>query len=271
MASFRTSSHNQNFNLPSSSQAPLARQRLLDRSSRGKPLRRPTYASKRRSTPHFATARAAADKKATAFTLFLDLPLELRESVWSMVPEPRLVTIAPKFDGHSSTWNIRPRAKQVQTLYVCQESRNQALRDYTLVTDGNIAGACMYVNWYRDRIFFDFPSADFPRLGSVLRFFTQRLCMVQSLALGLQWYFRSDLLDILSNFGQLQNLIFVSDAVRTQGRCGNGRLVIKEIGPLYPDVRYGIETNHTRWKCDNPDKIPLLRHVSMSMVKWDKS
>jgi hypothetical protein len=171
-----------------------------------------------------------------------------------MVPEPRLVVIAPELDNNSSMWQIRLRAKLVQTLFVCKESRNQALRDYDLVKGNNVTGVCTLANWSRDTIFFDLPSEDFSHLRTVLRFFTHELCMAQ-----------------LSQFGQLQNLMFVGEGVRLQRQCSNARLIIKGIGNLYPDARCSVWMHHTKWMCENLDRLPLLRHVSMSVVALEQS
>ena len=272
MVSLRRPTQKQCLNLRSSHQPPSTRHRLPSRSPRESFLRHPVEALEGRRIARLTNLlRASTAMQATTFTLFPELPLELRERIWSMAPEPRLVVIAPELDHHSSIWQIRLRAKLVQTLFVCKESRNQTLRDYDLVKGDNATGVRTLVNWSRDTIFFDFPSEDFSRLGTVLRFFTHELCMAQSLALRLQWYFRSDLLGILSQFGQLQSLLFIGEGVRLRQQCSNARLIIKGIGTLYPDARGSVWMHHTRWMCDDLDRLPLLRHVSMSVVALEQS
>lgn len=263
----RLSANRRALNSTSSHNSPLAPQRLPGRSHRENSFQHSAQTLKGHSgSQHTIDVGTAVIKQATTFTLFPQLPLELRQRIWGMVPEARLITIAPEFNRNSSDWEIHPRAKLVPTLYVCKEFRDWALRGYDLVEDDNIIGACTYVDWSRDRIFFDLPSEEFPRLGTVLRLFIQGLCRVQSLALRRKWYFRPDILDILSQFSQLRNLMFVGENVLARRGCGDTSLIITDLGRLYPDARGSLWIDHARWMCDNLYRLPLLRSVSMSMV-----
>jgi hypothetical protein len=128
-----------------------------------------------------------------------------------MVPEEeRLITITFGFDWDSSTWQAQVEEKQVQTLLVCRESRDEALRDYAPITF-NDKGNYIYANWSRDTIFFDFPTRTIPCIGPILSFFRQELRMVQSLAIGLYMRPGPNFLDLLGQFNQLQRLMFLNN------------------------------------------------------------
>jgi hypothetical protein len=98
---------------------------------------------------------------APLFPKFLDLPTELRRQIWrEAFPPPRIVELV---DGPGRTGKLR--AQQLVTpwitpaappvvLYVCRESRNEALRYYQLAFGRNSFEPRIYVDFARDIVYF---------------------------------------------------------------------------------------------------------------------
>lgn len=85
----------------------------------------------------FTMTSQASSVGCTTFTLFPRLPMEIRELIWHMtLPGPRLVEIQYKHssssEGNTLLSGAFPRRPPPVSLRVCQESRNKALRVYTL-------------------------------------------------------------------------------------------------------------------------------------------
>lgn len=102
------------------------------------------------------------------FTLFRELPLELREMVWKMaLPRPRMVTVSaeqvhPRDITRADIWsspynpgyyNLLSDARAVPCglFHACQESRAVALRRYSLAFEGEL-GTPLYIDWLGDTL-----------------------------------------------------------------------------------------------------------------------
>lgn len=197
-------------------------------------LPRPARICKRRSTSKSTTeCDSTVTGLASTFSNFLELPPELRIQIWRMaLPRQRLVTIVSEFDRKSWTWNVRVETQPVQLLYVCQESRAEALREYTQLKFSNFKGACIYINWFHDTIFWDFPYVHGSEIDPSIGFLGTKFRIAQSLAIrpssGLIWCPP----DLLRQFSQLQKLMFVDDLHKACPRLGgNTRLILKELSP----------------------------------------
>jgi hypothetical protein len=95
------------------------------------------------------------------FPKFLDLPTELRRQIWrDAFPAPRIVELV---DGPGRTGRLR--AQQLVTpwitpatppvvLYVCRESRSEALRYYQLAFGRNGFEPRIYIDFARDIVYF---------------------------------------------------------------------------------------------------------------------
>jgi len=98
---------------------------------------------------------------APLFPKFLDLPTELRRQIWrEAFPAPRIIELV---DGPGRTGKLR--AQQLVTpwitpatppavLYVCRESRNEALRFYQLAFGRKSFEPRIYIDFARDIVYF---------------------------------------------------------------------------------------------------------------------
>jgi len=87
-----------------------------------------------------------------AFHRFRDLPNELRSFIWQLACRgPRLVQLRRKRCSEDGSPTVTSRAPIPTVLHVCQESRAEALRRYTL-SFGRWTGKQLY----KPRVYFDF-------------------------------------------------------------------------------------------------------------------
>jgi hypothetical protein len=98
---------------------------------------------------------------APLFPKFLDLPPELRRQIWrEAFPPPRIIELV---DGPGRTGKLR--AQQLVTpwitpatppvvLYICHESRDEALRYYHLAFGRNSFEPRIYIDFARDIVYF---------------------------------------------------------------------------------------------------------------------
>ncbi|TAQ86192.1 hypothetical protein B7494_g5482 [Chlorociboria aeruginascens] len=98
------------------------------------------------------------------FTLFSKLPVELRHKIWkeALPASPRVVKVLKL---HGSQYMVGKDGKGVfkcklkvactipVVLHVCQESRREALRVYTLAFSKNLDGRPVYFDFSRDELF----------------------------------------------------------------------------------------------------------------------
>ena len=83
--------------------------------------------------------------------VFLDLPVEVRLIIWGMVTVPRIVVLSPYPSGY-----VKIRFQLLAVWQVCQEARNETLRDYTEIDCYYNAFQSMsiYIGFHVDRIIF---------------------------------------------------------------------------------------------------------------------
>ncbi|TAQ88116.1 hypothetical protein B7494_g3580 [Chlorociboria aeruginascens] len=102
------------------------------------------------------------------FTLFPDLPCELRIKIWKLAePGPRTVRIQynmnykswnGKFIADFKGWTSPDPAPTI--LHVCQESRAEALRTYSPAFGSYFHAPKVYINFSIDTLKFDNPQKD---------------------------------------------------------------------------------------------------------------
>jgi hypothetical protein len=95
------------------------------------------------------------------FPKFLDLPTELRRQIWrEAFPGPRVIELV---DGPGRTGKLRAQklvtpwitpATPPAVLYVCRESRDEALRYYHLAFGRNSFEPRIYIDFVRDIVYF---------------------------------------------------------------------------------------------------------------------
>lgn len=83
--------------------------------------------------------------------VFSDLPVEVRLIIWGMVTVPRIVVLSPYPSGY-----VKIRFQLLAVWQVCQEARNETLRDYTEIDCYYNAFQSMsiYIDFHVDRIIF---------------------------------------------------------------------------------------------------------------------
>jgi hypothetical protein len=105
-------------------------------------------------------------KKLKKFTLFNDLPLELRRQIWTLaLPGPRVVDVRLRQKSTpSSTGKTFPVSRFVSSrehpvvLHVCRESRSEALLHYVLafaLGTRKKSPAQIYIDFAIDTVWFD--------------------------------------------------------------------------------------------------------------------
>jgi hypothetical protein len=141
------------------------------------------------------------------FLGFPRLPPELRIKIWrTALPPPRLVTI--EIDSQSSAPTLQVQAQQVGLLWVCHESRVEALKAYSRVICNNNRGTCIYINWAVDTVFLEEQCVTVG-MDLTIGLIGPKFRYIQSIAIKMQEWLLWDFQDFLREFGQLQKLIFV--------------------------------------------------------------
>jgi hypothetical protein len=83
--------------------------------------------------------------------VFSDLPREIRLEIWGMVPVPRIVVLSPYPNGY-----VKIRFQLLGVWQVCQEARNETLKNYTEIDCNYYASQSMsiHIDFHLDRIIF---------------------------------------------------------------------------------------------------------------------
>lgn len=117
----------------------------------------------------------AMGSSATAFTLFPELPIEIRLKIWRhALPGSRVIgTCLERRYSISDTWHLQQKYMSIRhrsllscktpvPLFVCQESRNEALRFYQLRHVLGFTQKPVYIDFSRDIIYLEDLQEDSP-------------------------------------------------------------------------------------------------------------
>ena len=204
------------------------RQRLFSLSAR------PSQAHLKRSTSRCPDQldKAIVNVEAPAFSGFRKLPPEVRIKIWDLALLPRLITITPRFDREASTCEVEVEAERVELLYVCQESRAEALKNYSQIKFNKDRGATTSINWSRDTIFLDIPDESV-NVDDTMAFLGATFRSVQVLAIRMRTHVFWGFPDFLREASHLQKLIFVDEPETAPlTRNINGYLYLMDLGSL---------------------------------------
>ncbi|KAL5346606.1 hypothetical protein ACLOAV_008313 [Pseudogymnoascus australis] len=83
--------------------------------------------------------------------VFSDLPREIRLEIWKMVLVPRIVVLSPYPNGY-----VKIRFQVFAVWQVCQEARNETLKNYTEIDcyDNASQSMSIHIDFHLDRIIF---------------------------------------------------------------------------------------------------------------------
>jgi hypothetical protein len=148
-----------------------------------------------------------------AFPGFRMLPPEVRIKIWRAALLPRLITISPRFSREASTCEVEIEARPVNLLHVCQESRAEALRNYSQIKFNNDRGVTCFISWARDTIFLDLPDESLD-INDIVALLGATFRSVQVLAIRMRTHVFWGFPDFLREAGHLEQLIFVDESER---------------------------------------------------------
>ncbi|KAF5875780.1 uncharacterized protein Bfra_011542 [Botrytis fragariae] len=86
------------------------------------------------------------------FTLFSKLPVEMRDKIWRLTLEPRIVEIRPKKDQHGRFYSTAPLPT---ALTVCKDSEQAVLSLYPKLLDGDLDAGGIQFNAKIDTLYLD--------------------------------------------------------------------------------------------------------------------
>ncbi len=176
----------------------------------------------------------AMKEERPAFACFPKLPPEVRVKIWTSALLSRVITITSKFNLGSRSCEVKVETPRIELLYVCQESRVEALRNYSQIKFNGDYGNITFVSWSRDTIFLDLPdepgNADVDDIMAVLG---TTFRPVQTLAVRVRahvfWGFPS----FLKQADDLRKLVFVDELERDIfPRNAKGYLYLIDLGSL---------------------------------------
>jgi hypothetical protein len=102
-------------------------------------------------------AHSNTGKDLTNFTLFPNLPRELRKKIFEVaMPSPRTITITTAQGGPSYCMQSNARGiLPTSLMHVCCASREIALRKYEKAFKESLQHQPIYFDWDNDSVYFD--------------------------------------------------------------------------------------------------------------------
>ena len=187
----------------------------------------------RRPKPHLSPPLEIESKDiAPTFACFRKLPPEIRVKIWDIALRPRLITIIPSLNRDAAICEVVVEAQRIELLYVCHESREEALRNYHQIRLNGNNGGTTFINWSRDIIFLDIPDGSVD-IDSIMGLLDTSLQSVQTLAIRMRAHVFWGFPQFLRGASHLQKLIFVDELEREPLPLGlNGHLYLMDLGPL---------------------------------------